>query len=427
VNRPLNERVVPSRDQRGIALPMALVALLLLSVLVLGFSALATTEPPIANAQLMASQARALAEAGVEQSVWAFRAKSISSPPGQTAAAPYDGSQLLPVSVGAATIGGFRVTVTNPFPAASGSACRSAAERCIASVGWVPGDGPARPRAHQKVVLVMTNPQALFKDAPAALAARGQLQAAGNTVIDSRADQSCGRKVGTATTGTTALQSAVGVYGAADLNDTPNQVTSAHNGQVPVGAGDVVTSLGTSAFDRYAWTDDDINVLRAYAKAHGTYRMGAVRFDASNRMPNGVVFIDTASGHNITREGVTPATPAADLAVASVGVDAPADPSGQFHGWLFVNGSLSISANFAIHGLIYAQNDLSYHAVGSVGVSGAIITRNIRDVSTTIDAGALGSATIAFNCEDARTGGGTVPSSWTVKTGTYRELCDSCS
>jgi len=273
----------------------------------------------------------------------------------------------------------------------------------------------------------VTNPQALFQDAPAALAARGQLQAAGNTVIDSRSDLSCGRKVGTVATGTTALQATVGVYGAADLNNTPNQVTSAHNGQIPPGAGDVVTDVGTSAFDHYAWTDDDINVLRAYARAHGTYRRGTVRFDASNKMPNGVVFVDTVSGNNISREGVTPATPAGDLALVSVGMDSPADPSGQFRGWLFVNGSLSISANFAMRGLIYAQNDLSYHAIGSVGVSGAIITRNIRDASTTIDAGALGNATIAFDCQDARTGGGTVPSSWTVKTGTYRELCDSCS
>jgi hypothetical protein len=415
------------RDERGIALPIAMLAMLLLSVLVLGFSALALTEPPIANAQLMATQARALAEAGAEQSVWAIRTKNISSPAGQTAAAPYDGSRLLPVSVGATTVGGFRVTVTNPFPPVAGSVCRSAAERCITSVGWVPGDGPTTPRAHQRVALVVTNPQALFKDAPAALAARGQIEAAGNTVIDSRADLTCGKKVGTAATGTTALQAAVGVYGAADLNDTPNQVTSAHNGQIPVGAGDVVTNVGTSAFDHYTWTDDDINVLRAYAKAHGTYRKGTVRFDAANKMPNGVIFVDTASGTNITREGVTPATPAADFAVASVGMDAPADPSGQFRGWLFVNGSLSISANFAIHGLIYAQNDLFYHAVGSVGVSGAIVTRNIRDVSTTIDGGTLGSATIAFDCQDARTGGGTVPSSWTVKAGTYRELCDSCS
>lgn len=414
-------------DQRGVALPMAMLTVLLLAVLVLGFSTLAATEPPIANGQLMVAQARALAEAGVERAVWALRTKNIVSPAGTTAAPPYDGSQFLPVAVGDASVGGFRVAVNNPSPPIVGSACRSAAERCITSVGWVPGETATRRRARQKVVLAMTNAQALFRDPPGALIVRGQLQAAGNTVVDARSDQSCGKKVGSVSTGTASLQGDASVYGATDANDTPNQITSAHNGSMPSGAGDIVTSLAPSAFDQYIWTDDDVDVLRAYAKAHGTYRKGPVRFDASNRMPNGVVFVDTISGSNITREGVTPATPIADLAHVSIGSDAVADPGGQFRGWLFVNGSLSISGNFSMRGLIYAQNDLAYHGMGASGVSGTVISRNIRDLSSSVDSDAVGSAAITYHCEDARTGGGTIPSSWTVKVGTYRELCDSCS
>jgi hypothetical protein len=406
---------------------MAMLALLLLSTLVLGFSTLAATEPPIANSQLMVSQARSLAEAGIERAVWAIGTGNITSPAGKTAAAPYDGSQLIQVSVGPVTLGGFRVTVANPVPPATGSACRSAAERCITSVGWVPGDVTTKPTAHQKIVLAMTNPQALFKDPPAALSVRGQLQVAGNALVDSRGDQGCGRKVGTMTTGAATLQGTPGIFGAMDGNDTPNQLTSAHNGPIPSGAGDVVTSVATSAFDQHAWTDDDINVLRAYAKRHGTYRQGTVRFDASSKMPDGVVFVDTLSGANVTREGVTPATPSSDLAHVSVGSDAPANPGG-YHGWLFVNGSLSIAGNFAMHGLIYTQGDFAYHGIGASGVSGAVISRNILDLSTTsIDSDPMGVASITYDCHDARTGGGTIPASWTIKSGTYRELCDSCS
>jgi hypothetical protein len=295
-------------------------------------------------------------------------------------------------------------------------------------VGWVPGDVASRPTAHQKIVLAMTNPQALFTDPPAALSVRGQLQAAGNALVDSRGDQSCGRKVGTMTTGDATLQGTPGIFGAMDGNETPNQLTSAHNGPIPPGAGDVVTSVAASAFDQYAWTDDDINALRAYAKSHGTYRQGAVRFDASNRMPDGVVFVDTLSGANVTREGVSPATPAADLAQVSIGSDAAANPGGRYHGWLFVNGSLSIAGSFAMRGLIYTQGDLAYHGIGTSGVSGAVISRNIRGLSTTsIDSDPMGAASITYDCHDARTGGGTIPASWTVKPGTYRELCDSCS
>jgi len=49
-------------DRRGVALPMALLALLVLSVLIIGFSVLSASEPTIANNQLMVVRARAIAE-----------------------------------------------------------------------------------------------------------------------------------------------------------------------------------------------------------------------------------------------------------------------------------------------------------------------------------------------------------------------------
>jgi hypothetical protein len=411
-----------STDQRGVAVPMAMLALLILSSVMIGFSVLGATEPTIANNQLMATQARALAEAGVERAIWALNnpTEPKGVPSGGPIPRPYDGSELIPISVGGNTLGGFRVTLTDGA---------SAAERVITSVGWVPNDTTGNPKAHQKITVTVINPQLVFKDPPAALAVRGELQAGGNSLVDSRLDTTCGRKVGTLTTGATSLRgTATDIRGATDNNDVRNEVTSAYNGPLPAGAHDIVTNLATSAFDQFTWTDADINSLRAYAKAHGTYLRGTVDFSASNKMPNGLIFVDTVSGSPITPEGVTPATPTADFANVTIHDTAAADPIGIVSGWLFVNGSLSVNGNLKMRGVIYAQNDLSYHGVGAGGVSGVVISRNVRDTSSTsIDSDLLGNTNIAYNCIDAKTGGGTIPYTWTIKSGTYRELCDSCT
>ena len=59
------------RDQRGVALPMALLSLALLTTLMLAFATMSRTEPLIAGNQLRVSQARAQAESGVEHAIWA--------------------------------------------------------------------------------------------------------------------------------------------------------------------------------------------------------------------------------------------------------------------------------------------------------------------------------------------------------------------
>ena len=409
-------------DQCGVALPMSMLTLLILSALVLGFSGLAATEPTIASNQLMVAQARSLAEAGLEHAIWALNnpANSKGLPGTGTVPAPYDGSRLVLVAVNGHDVGGFRVTVTNGA---------SAGERVMTAVGWGPNDAATTPKAHQKITLAMTNPQLLFKDPPAALSVRGELQAGGNALVDSRSDTSCGKKVGTLTTGATSLPgNAADIRGAADDNNTRNEVTDANNGPLPANAHDIVLNLATSSFDQFVLTDGDINSLRAYANAHGTYRQGIVDFNVSNTMPNGRIFVDTVTGNNITPAGVSPATPPSDLANVSIHGGAAADPSGIYSGWLFVNGSLSISGTFTMHGMLYTQNELSYHGTGDGGVSGAVISRNIQDTApTSIDSDLLGKVNITYNCAHAKTGDGTIPFQWSVRGGTYREPCDSCS
>src|SRR5262249_7262811 len=153
---------------------------------------------------------------------------------------------------------------------------------------------------------------------------------------------------------------------------------------------------------------------------------GSVTFNADNKIPNGVVFIDTVSGNDITAEGITPATPSSDFANVSIHGNPPASPTGIFSGILFVNGSLSIDGNFKMHGLVYAQNDISYHGVGTGGVWGAMISRNIRErVATSIHSDLLGNALVNYNCAYAKTGGGKLENKWGIEKGTYKELSDT--
>ena len=67
-------------EQRGTALPLAMLTLIILSALIIGFSVLGSSEPTIANNQLRVAQARAAAEAGVERAVWALN-RGLAAPP----------------------------------------------------------------------------------------------------------------------------------------------------------------------------------------------------------------------------------------------------------------------------------------------------------------------------------------------------------
>lgn len=403
-------------DQRGVALPMAMLGLLILSALVIAFSVLSASEPTIANNQRMVAQARALAEAGVERAIWAL--DKPSDPKGipiplVTAPAPYDGSQLVTVSAGGTGIGGFRVTVTN---AAGGS------ERNIIAVGWVPNDTTAGPKAHQKITVTLVGSGLRFLDPPGALSVRGELQASGNSTIDGRTDQSCGKKIGVLTTDAYFPGGSVDIKGAADNNLIDNEISDANFGPMPALPHDTVKNISTTVFDQFIYSDNDINTMRAYAKAHNTYYQGTVSFKSSNKMPNGLIFVDTVSGNNIT-----PSTPESDYAALTIEGNPFADPSGIFSGWIFANGKIRIDGNMEIHGLVYAQNDFIYHGTGTGKIVGAVISRNILDlVASSVDSDINGNAKIIYNCSYAK-GAGVIPltQTFTIKPGTYKEVSGS--
>jgi hypothetical protein len=306
--------------------------------------------------------------------------------------APYDGSQLVDVAANGAAIGGFRITV-------AGGA--GPAERTVSATGWAPSEAAAV-NARQRIVATLVRLR--FPDPPAALTSGGQLELAGSAGVDARQDTSCGGKAGAWSPSGITAQAPAAVWGA-DGNTTQNEVT------------DIVAHAPRTEFARYVLTEAELATMRTYAKAHGTYYQGRVTFDRGRPVPNGLVVVDTISGGP-----VTDSTPDADLASVDIQGNAAADPSGIVRGWLVVNGSLEISGDFQMRGLVYAQNDLSYAGSGGGLITGAAMSRNAKTTSATRVSAGPGGALIQYDCRQARTGGGAIPQAWTIKPGSYREI-----
>ncbi len=420
------------RDQRGIALPMALLALLILSTLVIAFSLLATSEPLIATNQKMVAQARAITESGLERAIWALN--NPADPNGlptslATVPAPYDGSAPIPISLNGTQIGVVFVTVKGPIQ----DPTLNPNERTVSAVGWVPTNTGSGPIAHQKIQATVS--QFLFKGSPppASLTVAGEINVGGNSNIDSRGDTSCGAKDGTWSQGSTAYGGSGAVYGA-DGNNTNNQTVSGLTSSSP--PIDIRQSVPATAFDPYTLKNADLNSLKALAQANGTYYSGSsvtsLTFNSGHQLPNGIIFIDTVSGQNIDATapvgtncllGGTGCTATSDFANVAIHGGAEANASGIFSGMIIVAGSLAISGNFHMHGLVYVVNDLTYTGTGNGEIDGAVFSRNIRDTSSTsIDTNTGGNAAINYNCGYVKNPGGQMPQGFTVEPGTYKEI-----
>ena len=169
-------------NQRGVAVPLALITLLVLASLLLELSAMSATEPSIAANQLRSAQAAALADAGLERAIWALAhpgsAQGLADPLPALIPPPYDGSLLVPITAGGVERGGFRLTVT---PGGGGN------ERDIVAVGWTPTDDPvdARAKAHHRLVATIMRIRAPADAAPCALCAVGDLQVAAGAAAQS--------------------------------------------------------------------------------------------------------------------------------------------------------------------------------------------------------------------------------------------------
>jgi hypothetical protein len=385
-------------SEHGIALPMTLIILTLLTALTVAFLAFSATEPVIAMNQMTNAQARAIAESGIERALWALTKGDTSpgtlgtlpDPLPALVPAPFDGSQYVAVGVG-----GFKVTV------AAGGAVN---ERTITAVGYVPDN--VNPVAIKKIQTTVTKVK--FLDPPCAICAGGEnppgtttnVQIGGTASVT--ANTAGGAQYCPGVTPTAATYS----QGAITTNGTPNIVA-------PAGGTALSPNQPSSNFAPFIFTDSDMAVLKSLAKQNGTYYQGSQTW--TTPPPNGIIFVDTPSGNVLTNS-----SPLSDL--ITVDVHGNWSPPG-WSGWLVVAGTILISGNTTLNGLIYAQNDVSLHGAGGGSITGAVISTNRVDTSSTnIDTNDIGNAPISYNCPSVRTGGNTIPQNWFVKPGTYREV-----
>jgi len=401
MNRTLLRR---PHSEAGIVLPMTLILMALITALTVAFVAFASTEPIISTNQMQNAQARALAESGIERALWALTkgdtnpgfAGSLADPLPNPLPAPYNGQF---VAVG---VGGFAVTVGN------GAAPN---ERTITAFGYVPDN--VNPVAIKKIQVTVT--KIFFVPPPCAVCAGGESPAGTTTQmqIGGSAMISASLAHGAAYCAGTTPVAAAYASGAVNTNGTPNLWAPAGGSSIAQNqpntnfTGDPSTGNG-----RFTFTDADMQLLKSLAKSYGTYYQGNQTW--TSPPPGGIVFVDTPSTNPLTAS-----SPSSDL----ITVDIHGSWAQGWSGWLVVAGSIDISGNATLTGLVYAQNDLTLHGNGSGSVRGAVVSTNRVDSSyTNIDTDDTGNAPVTYDCPAARDGGGTIPQNWFVKPGTYREV-----
>jgi hypothetical protein len=383
------------RDERGVALPLAILTLLVLASVLLALSVMSATEPTIAGNHVRVAQARALAEAGVERALWALGSpdepNGLADPLPLTVPAPYDGSRLITPAAGDAPVGGFRLSVT-------AGAVQS--ERDVLSVGWVPTDDAddGRPRAQQRITATLRRLPVPAESAPCALCVLGDLTITDQVFVDARSESRCGGKRGAWSSGVVSVAPSARVWGA-DGNDTPNE------------AGDYADGQPADAARAWTFAEADLLALKRLARSRGSYFRGSVVFDRSRPAPSGLVFVDTVSGAL-----VTDATPPEELGRAEL-------RGGSFQGWLVVAGTLEISGDARLQGLAYAQDGFVYRGDAPGGIEGQVVTAGVRGGSASLSRAGGGPA-LTFDCPAAAAEDGAIPKGWMLKPGSYRELSE---
>lgn len=391
-------------DSRGVAVAIALVALLTLCTLMVALATLSGSDPLIASNQHRGAVARALAESGVEWAIWALGTRhagleAAALAAGQAAGPPHDGTSLVPLG----DDGGFTVRITGV----------SEREVEVESVGWTPDHRDAA-RVHRRVTARLMRLPDLGRHAPCALCVRGDLAVGDSAVVSAAGDTSCGAKAGAAATGLATVGGQARVYGA-DGDSWPNQ------------GSDIAAMIAASRLEPALLDDDALAALKALARSRGTYYgpgspprgqatwTGRVQFDATHPVPgDGVVFVDTVSGR--------PPTAGDPGDYAAVEFRGAPFGAGRFQGWIVVMGSVTaFDAAGTLQGLLYAVDDIAL--TGRADINGLVVGANLHEGNQLPDSVVGGLATVTFNCAGAG-GAGQVPRGWFLKAGSYREAPD---
>lgn len=393
---PASHRLI---DERGAALPTALMVLVALTSLTIVFASLATTESAVSRNHMLAAQARALAESGIERTLWALAnptdPSGIPATMGTSAGSPYDGGTSFTLD----SLGSFTVSVARPVGGTPTN------ERVVTAIGHASGTGTAARKIQATLMQIswtQVNP-------PCALCVKGNLDVSGNAAIDAYQGHAgvsfCPGSTpqgGSITTGTTSRGGSSSIWGPG--NDVDNEPAD-----MPQGDGLSVPTM----------TWEELSLLRNLARAAGTYYQGPTSFTNSQPLPpqGGIVFVDTTTGADLSA-GPPVSPPTSEMGNVTV------TGNQTWSGWLIAIGDITVSGTVHLTGSLYARNDFVFNGNGEI--RGAVTAENKQGtVQSSVDASAGGSSKIIYNCQAAKDGGGTISDGWFVKPGTFIEASGS--
>lgn len=397
------------KDEQGIAFPMAMIIMMILVVLMAGLAALATSEPQIASNHMASTQARAMAESGLERVLWALSAGQQPTPPAGSIV--LDASYNLPATmpagvdgsyVSVSSIGGFVVTVANGA---------QANQKIVTAVGYVPNN--TTPTAIKKITTIVTrlspiNPVcALCVGGETPTGGSAIAQVGGTATANAQTTANGTAPAGAFCAGTTPM-AAVASTGTVNTNGNP------HLYAPPGGSG---IQSGATFPPTMILSNSDITTLKAMAMSMGAghYYKGSVSW--TSPPAKGLIVVDTLDGSPLTVN-----TSSSNVPTVSIS----GNWSSGWSGWLVVAGNIYIHGNVQMNGLIYAQNNLTLHGTGNGAIQGAVIGTGRRDSSsTTVDDLDIGNAPISYDCPMVRNGAGQLSQRWFVAPGTYREISGS--
>ena len=387
----------PLVNERGVAMPLAMVMLVVLTALMVSFAMLGKSEPSIAANQLQTAQSLRLADSGLQLAIWALNnstdpgGKGInlaSMAYGGHATGNYDGAHF--VSLGGT--GGFTVLVEWQNPS------NATYERTVTTVGWNPSNGNTL-NSHRKIQAVVQLGVVPPLDPPCVVCVNGEIQVNGSAATFTTASGGCG----SANPPPYAVQTALPADNHATLTYNANPTFTGF------GTSGAAATNQTSNTTQFQYNSDALAKFKAYAQAHGTYYNGAVTSLPTGTGPY-VVYIDTVDGTDFTNS--TPTSNDGSLTLSG---------NTTFNGTVIVAGTANLSGTITMNGLLYSLNDLSIS--GHVTMNGAVISENRRDTSSTsIDTDFSGNVTMNYNCTNIRNSTiNLLGNSWVVKTGGYQE------
>ena len=393
----LNQTIHPTlktsiTNERGVALPMAMVMLVVLSSLMVAFAVLGRTEPMIASNQMQTAQSLRLADSGMQLAMWALNnstdatyginmaSMTWNGAATQAASGKYNGTTWTTLG----TTGGFTVMVQWQAWPTNGQY-----ERTITAVGWNPSNATTA-NSHRKIQAIVQKGVVTPLELPCVVCVAGEVQVNGSAAAFNSSSGAC--------PGKTPPQFAIQTINGVSYNAHPG-----FQGYGTSGDAALNTTTDTSQFK---YSSDALAKFKAYAQSHGTYYNGTI-----GSLPLGagpyVVFIDTTDGSEFTNS-----TPPGHQGVLNL------SGNQTFNGTVIVAGTANISGNITVNGLVYALNDLSVS--GTVTVNGGMVSENRRDTSSTnIDTDYSGNIQMNYDCSKIQN----IPftTAWVVKTGGYSE------